>query len=415
MEGFFTKKETTSVARPDGKSRSCYSCGLFKSCITKKMEPYGNFKKGIMNIGEAPGEVEDESGKPFQGKTGQLLQKVYRDLGVDLFEDCVNINAVLCRPTDRNGNNRAPENYEIECCRQTVLRWIGEWKPKVIILLGNSAVYSLIGHRWKRDLGGITKWRGWQIPDQDLGTWVCPTFHPSYVERAEGKDVMTIWKEDLREAFRLLEESEYQGSKIMLHPFPKWKEPKIDFIEDLSPLYDIKGEVAVDYETTGIKPHAPGHRIICCGVADSADHAYVFPLPASRVDRLPLTDLLHNQNIGKIAQNMKYEHAWSLVKLRVEVRNWIWDTMIMAHILDNRPGVTSLKFQAYVQFGIVDYASAITPYLRSKDSSNGNSINRIFELLSKPGGMQMLLKYVGYDAIMEYRLAKQQQAELLPF
>jgi hypothetical protein len=89
--------------------------------------------------------------------------------------------------------------------------------------------------------------------------------------------------------------------------------------------------------------------------------------------------------------------------------------MIMAHILDNRPGVTSLKFQAYVQFGIVDYASAITPYLRSKDSSNGNSINRIFELLSKPGGMQMLLKYVGYDAIMEYRLAKQQQAELLPF
>jgi uracil-DNA glycosylase family 4 len=379
------------------------------------MEPYGNFKKGIMNIGEAPGEMEDESGKPFQGKTGQLLQKVYRDLGVDLFEDCVNINAVLCRPTDRNGNNRAPENYEIECCRQTVLRWIGEWKPKVIILLGNSAVYSLIGHRWKRDLGGITKWRGWQIPDQDLGTWVCPTFYPSYVERAEGKDVMTIWKEDLREAFRLLEESEYQGSKIMLHPFPKWKEPKIDFIEDLSPLYDIKGEVAVDYETTGIKPHAPGHRIICCGVADSADHAYVFPLPASRVDRQPLTDLLHNQNIGKIAQNMKYEHAWSLVKLRVEVRNWIWDTMIMAHILDNRPGVTSLKFQAYVQFGIVDYASAITPYLRSKDSSNGNSINRIFELLSKPGGMQMLLKYVGYDAIMEYRLAKQQQAELLPF
>jgi len=416
MEGFFTKKETESISRPDGKTRTCFSCGLHRDCQSPKMQPFGNFKKGIMNIGEAPGEMEDKSGKPFQGKTGRLLQKVYSELNIDLFEDCININAVLCRPMDQNGNNRAPENYEIECCRQTILRWINEYKPKVIILLGNVAVYSLIGHRWKKDLGGITKWRGWTIPDQDFSAWICPTFHPSFVERSETADVMTIWKSDLLQAFKLLEEGEYQGKKFLLHPFPKIKEPNIDFIEDLSPLDQIQsGEVTIDYETTGIKPHAVGHKIVCCAVADSPDHAFVFPIPALPKQREPLRRLLRDPHVGKIAQNMKYEHAWSLVILKTEVQNWIWDTMLMSHILDNRPGVTGLKFQVYVQFGEVDYASQISPYLQSKDSSSANSINRIYELLAKPGGLQMLMKYCALDAVYEYRLAKKQQSDLLPF
>ena len=53
MTGFFTKQEIQSSQRPDGKSLTCYSCGLYKHATHPKMEPYGNFKKGIMNIGEA--------------------------------------------------------------------------------------------------------------------------------------------------------------------------------------------------------------------------------------------------------------------------------------------------------------------------------------------------------------------------
>ena len=58
-EGFFTRKETESKTRPNGKTLSCTSCGLYKRVISPKMQPFGNFKKGIMNIGEAPGEIED--------------------------------------------------------------------------------------------------------------------------------------------------------------------------------------------------------------------------------------------------------------------------------------------------------------------------------------------------------------------
>ena len=424
IEGFFTKKEVESTSRLGGKTLSCISCGLYKQCTTPKMEPYGNFKKRILNIGEAPGETEDRKGKPWQGKAGKLLQQTYEELGIDLFNDCLNINAVHCRPTDKEGNNRAPSNFEADCCRSKTISIIKEYKPKVIVLLGTTAVYSLIGHRWKKDLSGVSKWRGFTIPDQDYMSWLCPTFHPSYIERSmeagftkdPNPPEKLIWKQDLKQAFSLLEKTQYRNEKVLMHPFPIYKEPVIEYIEDLSVLNNITSrEIAFDYETTGLKPHAEGHRIICVSVADTEDHAYVFLMPKTRRERKPFVDLLLNPDIGKIAQNMKYEDAWTEVKLGINVQNWVWDTMLATHIIDNRPGVTGLKFQTYVQFGVVDYASEVEPYLSAVDNNNGNSLNRIEDLIKKPGGIKVITKYCGYDSINELRLANKQRIDILPF
>ena len=193
------------------------------------MRAYGEFKKEILNIGEAPGEVEDKRGMPWQGKSGRLLKKVYRRLGIDLFEDCLNVNAVLCRPMDKTGNNRPPTNLEIDCCRKSILQIIDDCQPKVIVLFGGSALYSALGKRWKRDLGGISKWRGFTIPDRDFKAWVCPTFHPSYVERSDGGEVETIWAQDLEQAIKKVNE-----------PLPLFKKPRITVLTDLTPLKDIK-------------------------------------------------------------------------------------------------------------------------------------------------------------------------------
>jgi hypothetical protein len=95
------------------------------------------------------------------------------------------------------------------------------------------------------------------------------------------------------------------------------------------------------------------------------------------------------------------------------------DTMQATHIIDNRQGVTGLKFQTYVQFGVIDYASDVSPYLGSVDPKNGNSLNRIMELVKKPGGKEMLMKYCGLDSIYEFRLAIKQMYAIeeaqLPF
>ena len=410
-QGFFTAKQTESKSRPDGKTYSCASCGLYKNCKTPKMEPYGEFKRKILVIGEAPGRTEDQRGHPWQGKAGRLLQQTFHnELRVDLFEACLCVNAVNCHPED----NRTPTNYEVDCCRKNILQIIEEKKPKLIILLGGSALYSIIGHRWKKGLDGIMKWRGWCIPDQDFGCWICPTFHPSFVLRGE-REVETVWKNDLKQAIEKVDEE-----------LPKYEEPNIDIIEDLSYLQNFKAtQISFDYETTGLKPHAKGHRIVCAAVAFGCksfafnpDYCYVFMMPKSRLARQPFVDLLANPDIGKIAHNMKYEEQWSKVRLRQPVKNWLWDSMQAAHILDNRPGITSLKFQVYVRFGVVDYSSEISPYLKPA-SKDGNAINRIYELLEQPGGEEKLLTYCGLDAIWTYRLAMLQMNEMnyddLPF
>ena len=392
-EGFFTRKETESKTRPDGKTYSCASCGLYHDATSPRMKPFGNFKKGILNLGEAPGEIEDKRGKQWQGKTGRLLQKTYRHLGIDLFEDCLNINAVNCRPMDKKGINRIPTNYEIDCCRKKVLQTIEQYKPKVIVLLGNSALYCLLGHRWKKDLGGIMKWRGWTIPDQDFNCWICPAFHPSYVGRLEA-EVETVWIQDLERIIKKADE-----------PLSKYQEPRIEVIENLFPLKElVLHQVAIDYETTGLKPQARGHRIICASIAFNENHAYVFMMPKSRNARQPFVDLLADPAIGKMAHSIKFEEAWSVVRLRQPAQGWMWDSMLAAHVLDNRPSVTSLKFQIYVNFGIIDYASEVAPYLQAP-TKGGNDMNHVYELLKQPGGQEKLLEYCGLDAIYAYRLS----------
>lgn len=407
MDGFFSKKETESLSRPDGRVYSCISCGLFKECKSPKMEPYGNFRKKIMIIGEAPGEQEDIEGKPWQGKTGRLLQRTLHQLGINLFEDCISLNSTNCRPTDTEGDNRNPVTFEIDNCRRIVLEAISKYKPKVILLLGNSAVYSLIGHRWKKDLGGITKWRGWAIPDQDYKAWICPTFHPSFIERSDSDDVSrVIWQQDLEFAISKAKE-----------PFLVYKEPHIEVIEDLEVLNNIPKHTMVvpDFETTGKKPYAFGHEIVCCSIADSPDHTYVFMIPESRKARQPLVNLLTNPDIPKYGQNVKFEQDWAYKKFRIEITPWAWDTMLVSHILDNRPGITGLKFQTYVQFGIVDYSSEVDPYIKPPQTKEdgANSFNKILDLVNRPGGMSKLLTYCGYDTINEYRLALLQKERIL--
>ena len=204
MTGFFPNKKTKPATKAKEKIYTCASCGLNLNCNSPKMRPFGNFKKGILNIGEFPGEVEDKYNKPWQGRYGKFLQKTYEKLGIDLFEDCLNINAVSCRPIAENGKNRIPTKSEIDHCRRFVLMTIEKYKPKVIVLFGQLALQSVVGHKWKTNLGTINKWRGWTIPDQEFQAWVCPVFHPSFVEWSDKGVEEVVWKNDLKQAFNLI-------------------------------------------------------------------------------------------------------------------------------------------------------------------------------------------------------------------
>lgn len=406
MQGFFSRKETESVSAAGGRIHSCASCGLYKNCHSPKMKPYGDFEKDIMIIGSYPRAEDDKSGKPFSGKNGRMLKFYLKKLGIDLYKDCISLNAVNCAPP-----NRPPTSNEIDHCRSVIVwKAIQELQPKTIILLGSKAVNSVIGHQW----GGsdnIQKWRGFRIPDQDLKCWLCPVYSPDYLLDIEKpKQYMTIWQDDLKQAI-----------KTASKPFERFSQPDIRYVKDSSFLNDLGADMgSFDYETTGIKPHEKGHSIVCTSLADREDRVWVFPNPKNKQGWQPFRKWLHERKNSKMAHNFKFEHSWSKNILKVEVNNWCWDSMIAAHLIDNRPGITSLKFQVYVNFGIQDYSVDVNKYLQSIDDEKGaNSKNRVRQLMKNKSGRRMLMKYCALDSVYQYRLAMKQMEQLnynfLPF
>lgn len=354
------------------------------------MEPVGGFKKGILIVGNFPSAIDDAKGVPFRDRYAQhLATTLWNDYGIDMSEDCMTTNAIKCHP------GVEPTDYHYSCCRKYLMKTIKKYQPTLILTLGMSPLEGLLYGRWQKDLGGMEKWRGWTIPDQDLEAWVCPVYDPEYVLSKKAQEIETIWKQDLSRAMALVDKR-----------VPKTKKATIEIIDDLSILSKIdNGQlVAIDYETTGLKPHGAGHRIVCASVATGPNHAYAFMMPETKKGRKPFVNMLANGLISKTAQNMKFEHAWSTHRLKQPVHGWVWDTMLASHLLDNRAGITGLKFQTYVRFGIVDYDSEIAPYLHAKDNKNGNALNRIEELLTIPNGPEKLMTYCGYDTIYEYRL-----------
>lgn len=144
----------------------------------------------VMIIGEAPGRDEDAAGRPFIGKAGQRLDEALEAAGLAR-SDCYVTNVVKRRPP----NNRKPRPEEIDACWYDLLGEIARVEPKFILLLGNTALYSLTGTE------GITQKRGRVTHETPpLPCLVYATFHPSATFRSREtkdtffKDVNTFGK-----------------------------------------------------------------------------------------------------------------------------------------------------------------------------------------------------------------------------
>ena len=144
----------------------CRSCDLHKTRINP-VPGEGNLSTKIMLVGEGPGANEDKQGRPFVGDAGKILDSLLASIG--LFRQDVYIgNTVKCRPP----NNRTPTSIEIETCKPFLIAQIALIIPKVIVVLGNAALISLLGEGFS-----ISKVRG-SLLEKD-GISYFPTFHPA--------------------------------------------------------------------------------------------------------------------------------------------------------------------------------------------------------------------------------------------
>ena len=104
----------------------------------------GNPASPIMVISERPGENEDRTGQAFVGRAGEMLDKVFRSIGLNSDRDMLICNVVKCMPVtvkdDMTHEDRAPQTEEVKSCLPFLLKQINLMKPKVILLLGAVAL-----------------------------------------------------------------------------------------------------------------------------------------------------------------------------------------------------------------------------------------------------------------------------------
>ena len=153
----------------------------FEGCGLKKTAKSTVFSDGvssarIMLVGEAPGQDEDRTGKPFVGRSGQLLDAMMATIGLSRGDNLYLANVIPWRPP----GNRAPSVDELETCKPFIMRQIDLVAPEMIVLVGGTSAKTLL-----KTETGITRLRGkWQtleIGGRNIPA--LPFLHPAYVLR----------------------------------------------------------------------------------------------------------------------------------------------------------------------------------------------------------------------------------------
>ena len=176
------KKENFEISEDKAKSLESLKRSIInlKNCDLKNYANNivfsdGNPKSKIMLVGEAPGANEDQEGLPFVGRAGQLLDKMLSAIDLDRKNVYIS-NIINYRPPD----NRRPTEVEIKRYLPFINKHIEIINPKILVLLGSTAMNALIGKEIV-----ISKMRGKWL-EKEFGsckTSVIITFHPAFLMR----------------------------------------------------------------------------------------------------------------------------------------------------------------------------------------------------------------------------------------
>jgi DNA polymerase len=172
---------------------NCTKCDL---CLKRKnvVLGEGSINSEIMFIGEGPGEVEDNLGRPFVGPAGKLLDKMIDAIGLKR-EDVYICNIVKCRPPQ----NRVPTKDEMDKCMDFLRNQVAIVRPKIIVCLGATAAKGIISSDFQ-----ITRQRGQWI--ERKGYKIIATFHPAALLRDTTKKI-PAWEDFKRIREEIKEEN----------------------------------------------------------------------------------------------------------------------------------------------------------------------------------------------------------------
>lgn len=424
MTGFYAKTEEINNKEEKPKKKRtkkapvhpCDRCKLYQNCLHPKQKVFGRGRKKALIILGSPSQFEDKTGRPFCDEAGKIFIDAVEQQGYDLRRDFWVTYAVTCR-AHKNNKDSKPTKMQKNMCKQNMVSTIQELEPTSIILVGETAVDSFLSayhpKRFKSsDSKGRAvegKWNGFCIPDKEVNAWVLPMYHPDFV--LQHKDGEHVWSRDFKLLLENVDigrptfEDDSQYVKIL------WK------YEEVLALFDrvqrCRSVVTFDYETNHLNPYKKKSKILTNAIKmenDKYSYAFVMewkdywtPAQLKEIKRR-WAIILSMPNIKKNAQNLKFEERWGRGILNAPTKGWIWDTQLATHLMDERPGIVSLKFQAFIYWGIDDYDSYAKEYMKKTDEEGYN--------LLETADLEKILTYNALDSLYEERLMHCQQRDI---
>lgn len=187
------KEQLSKLNEIDSLALEIMNCKKCELSLNRKKPVIGegNINSELMFIGEAPGSDEDEEGRPFVGKAGQLLTKIIESMQLKRDEVYIT-NIVKCHPP----NNRPPTSKELSTCAYYLKRELNIIQPKIIVTLGQVSSSFLL----ETDIP-ISKLRGKVYVNG--GIRIVPTFHPAHL-LYHPEDKRPLWN-DMKKVMKILE------------------------------------------------------------------------------------------------------------------------------------------------------------------------------------------------------------------
>lgn len=337
-------KQLDLIPDVTGRNPACRDCDLYKSSVNVCVWGDGPKNAKIMIVGEAPGEAEAKTGKPFQGKSGQLLREELRKAGIEPDEVYIT-NVVKCRPPD----NRTPKGKEQTACKKYLEYEIETIRPKHILTLGNPATKAVFGKAKITEVHGELQSKNGRVG--------MPAFHPAYILRDPSK--APIFAKDLK---RFVDITEGKKRKISID----WRVIDRENFDQFLDEFRRSKWYSFDVESTGLFPHDPdkGHLTCMAFCLDATMTSWVLPLYGPQGDfacRVPFPDhdsqteiLMAIEQIARrklgCGQFAKFDRMWIWKKYRVKFR-LNFDTGMASHTLDENSnhdlkGLASFYFDA---------------------------------------------------------------------
>lgn len=315
-----------------------------------KVGASGNIDAPLLFMGESPGQREVATGIPFSGPSGELLWGRFPD---GYRAKCYVLNAMECFPGGREKKDMGKLVKAVKCCRDHILAKVEYRKRKLIVALGNAALWSLTGNFELK----ITQERGRLIPSALAEYGILPVVHPAGVMSGSGS--FRQFEQDLLYAYELVERVRVSVRspimpEIKVHDTPE-KVRKLAYDLGKRPL------VAADTETTGLNPYSDD--ILDVGLCCDPHRTDI--VPGHLVSELK--PLLESRKTRFVWHNGLFDvqFYWRVgINARTDE-----DSLLLSYCLDENGGVHDLETVAGDLINAPDYKYLVKPYLPNKNTS----------------------------------------------